>query len=256
MTWKHLRERCYAPYSERKDVCMIVGEHGTLYPGVRIENIAFPLTMDAVQAAIFSCLSEKDKPVELLIPRGEKQDAEDLAGSRDADNLINIDSNITEWSKRFGLKTEVMPDLEQADQTRLFKSKERAPALQRLHELSEQCITPNSAFPVAAMIRTDLGTFTGVNIEMFDWQKGLCAERVAFCKARSCGASEFYDIHIYAPKSDYASPCGACRQVLFEHMQQGTITLYHNEYELSNFYVPDLLPYQFKAGTLTSHRQT
>ena len=69
---------------------------------------------------------------------------------------------------------------------------------------------------------------TGCNIENAAYSPGNCAERTAVFKAISSGYSEFLAIAIIADEKDrqdmpaksYVSPCGVCRQVLREFVDE------------------------------------
>ncbi len=261
MTWKDLQSRCYAPYSGRNDVCMVQGASGTLYPGVRVENISFPLTVDAVQAALFSCLSEGDTPRKLIMPASsnQEQDGESsgsagkIPASDPADHSaahVCSAAELRYWCDQFKLACNQHEQPEGGHPSRTFRTSENQTGIQRLKELTTRCVIPYSFFPVTALLVSDAGIFSGVNIEVSDWQKGLCAERVAMAKARAAGAASFREIHVYAPQSDYVSPCGACRQILIEHMADGSMYMHHNDSEITRLSIADLLPYQFKAGQL------
>ncbi len=259
ISWEELYSRSYVPYSGINEACIIIGKSGTYYPGVRVENVSFPLTVESVQSALFSCLSEGDAPVTLLLPEGGNpaQDSKS-SGIDDAYPERNIlpqrasfeSHSISFWCETFGLQCMSRASLEKRARHIFFKTIEEQNDVKRLAELTNRCIIPYSSFPVTALLVTDAGIFSGVNIEVPDWQKGLCAERTALVKAISSGANKLLEIHVYAPQSDYVSPCGACRQVLLEHMSSGKILLHHNEFELSRLMVSDLLPYQFKAQNL------
>ena len=81
--------------------------------------------------------------------------------------------------------------------------------------------TPYSGFKVGAALLTKDGKFyTGCNIENAAFTPTNCAERTAFFKAVSEGEREFRAICIVGGKdgvlTEYAAPCGVCRQALFE----------------------------------------
>ena len=270
LTWEVLESRCYTPYSGKTDICFIRGDSETLYPGIRVENVSFPLSIDAVQSAVFSCLSEGDSPRTLILPVPRNARKGDSGATRETKKTHEADSGrklkkaavmpdpchnqlVRYWCDVYELKciASEQPVLENGGQ--VFMTSEAATDIDRLKELTERCIIPYSLFPVTALLRTDNGIFSGVNIETTDWQKGLCAERVAIAKAKASGAGAFREIHVYAPLSDYVSPCGACRQVLMEHMENGVMYLHHSDTECSRLSVSDLLPYQFKAGNLGHH---
>lgn len=242
--WELFKKRAYVPYSGHRDACFAIGRSGSYYPGVRIENISFPLSVDPVQTALFSCLSEGDTPDSLLAPRVAN-------GNGDS----GIPGDIHNWHHLFDLDVRYVDDRLLPDTTHIFKTAEKSAVdITRLSELTKQCIVPYSGFPVTALLKTDIGIFSGVNIELSDWQKGLCAERVAIVKAIASGATILDTIYIFAPQSDYVSPCGACRQVISEQMSNGILVLQHNEIESTRFTISDLLPYQFRAANLSIDR--
>ncbi|MGC9530345.1 MAG: cytidine deaminase [Candidatus Bipolaricaulaceae bacterium] len=83
-------------------------------------------------------------------------------------------------------------------------------------EASRQAYCPYSQFPVgAALLAEDGRTFTGCNVENAALGLSMCAERTALFKAVSEGARRFTALAV-AGGSAPCSPCGACRQVLFE----------------------------------------
>ena len=81
--------------------------------------------------------------------------------------------------------------------------------------------TPYSGFKVGAALLAKNGTvYTGCNIENAAYTPTNCAERTAFFKAVSEGVKEFDAICIVGGKNgvltEYAPPCGVCRQVMME----------------------------------------
>ena len=81
--------------------------------------------------------------------------------------------------------------------------------------------TPYSGFKVGAALLAKNGTvYTGCNIENAAYTPTNCAERTAFFKAVSEGVKEFDAICIVGGKdgvlTEYAPPCGVCRQVMME----------------------------------------
>ncbi|TVQ71393.1 MAG: cytidine deaminase [Balneolaceae bacterium] len=270
LTWEVLESRCYTPYSGKTDICIIRGESETLYPGIRVENVSFPLSIDAVQSAVFSCLSEGDSPRTLILPVPHIAKRGDGGRTRETKKTYETDSDrklkngggvpdpchnqmVRYWCDVYDLPCIVREQPAHENCEQLFMTGEAVTDIDRLKKLTERCVIPYSSFPVTALLRADNGIFSGVNIETTDWQKGLCAERVAIAKAKASGAGTFQEIHVYAPQSDYVSPCGACRQVLMEHMPDGVMYLHHSDTECSRLSVSDLLPYQFKAGNLGHH---
>ena len=81
----------------------------------------------------------------------------------------------------------------------------------------EKAYAPYSNFKVGAAVLTSNGKiFSGCNIENSSYGLSICAERVAIFNAVSSGYREFTKIAVVTDSEPSASPCGACRQVIFE----------------------------------------
>lgn len=82
--------------------------------------------------------------------------------------------------------------------------------------------TPYSHYQVGAALLAENGqVITGCNIENAAYTPTNCAERTAFFKAISEGIRDFQAIAVMgSPEGDvltqYAYPCGVCRQVMME----------------------------------------
>ena len=85
-------------------------------------------------------------------------------------------------------------------------------------QAAQQAYCPYSKFRVgAALVAADGKVYSGCNVENASYGLTNCAERTALFKAVSEGASSpFRKLVIYTPTAIATSPCGACRQVLFE----------------------------------------
>lgn len=76
---------------------------------------------------------------------------------------------------------------------------------------------PYSHFNVGAALLTVSGRiFHGCNIENAAYPVCLCAERSAFAAAWSAGEREFVALAVIADTPAPVSPCGMCRQFMFE----------------------------------------
>ena len=89
---------------------------------------------------------------------------------------------------------------------------------------------PYSHFHVGAALLTKNGRYyTGCNIENAAYTPTNCAERTAFFKAVSEGVKEFDAICIVGGKegvlTEYAAPCGVCRQVMMEFCDPKTFKI-------------------------------
>ena len=89
----------------------------------------------------------------------------------------------------------------------------------------EEAYNPYSNFFVGAAIKTvDGEVITGSNLENASYALTICAERAAIARAFSSGHKLFRQIAIIgrgakAPMKDVISPCGMCRQMMFECAQ-------------------------------------
>lgn len=113
-------------------------------------------------------------------------------------------------------------------------------------EVSNNAVAPHSLYHVGAALEAADGTvFTGCNVESDSYGLTICAERVALTKALSEGARSFTRIAIIGIQHDREGnplfgndaqsvaegrgnnstleaeaglgPCGACRQLLWDH---------------------------------------
>mgnify|MGYP000001829266 FL=1 len=86
----------------------------------------------------------------------------------------------------------------------------------------EKAYAPYSGFMVGAALRAEDGRiFTGCNVENSAFTPTSCAERTALFKAVAEGVTKFTDIAVVGSRrgevnKQITSPCGVCRQALFE----------------------------------------
>jgi cytidine deaminase len=86
---------------------------------------------------------------------------------------------------------------------------------QHAQTVRERAYAPYSKFLVGAALLSRQGNvYLGCNVENGAYSPCLCAERGAVAAAVAAGEREFVAVAIVA--TDLASPCGVCRQVLFE----------------------------------------
>lgn len=117
--------------------------------------------------------------------------------------------------------------------------------------------TPYSNFKVGAALLTKGGKFyTGCNIENAAYTPTNCAERTAFFKAVSEGEREFQAICVVGGKdgilTEYAAPCGVCRQVMMEFCNPETfqIILATSKEQYEIFTLKEMLPLGFGPDNL------
>ncbi|MDX1672547.1 MAG: hypothetical protein R3211_09420, partial [Balneolaceae bacterium] len=141
MNIQQLTDRSYAPYSGDKAACIVEDQKGNRYPGIRIENVSFPLTITAVQSALFNCISEGAKPQKIYLSDTLKDHAE-------------------YWLKEYCLETFDVEALRDKELYLPPKSLEM-PILQMLKKLHERSQIEHSNFPVSALIETESGYYAG-----------------------------------------------------------------------------------------------
>src|SRR3990170_8694609 len=81
----------------------------------------------------------------------------------------------------------------------------------------KKAYAPYSNFKVGAAVLTSNGKiFSGCNVENSSYGLSICAERSAIFNAVSSGYKKFTKIVVVTDSEPPSSPCGACRQVIFE----------------------------------------
>jgi cytidine deaminase len=109
---------------------------------------------------------------------------------------------------------------------------------------------PYSGFCVgAAVLAQDGEVYTGCNIENASYGATVCAERVAVSKCISEGARLIRKIAICSSGQDQTFPCGICRQVLSEFMEEdGEVLLGTPDGDFYSYTIGELLPNSFSLG--------
>ena len=106
---------------------------------------------------------------------------------------------------------------------------------------------PFSKFKVgAALLCEDEQLFIGTNVENSSYGLTNCAERSAVFTAVSAGQRKFKRIAIFSSCSPPASPCGACRQVLYEFAPHLDVICANDKGEITRFKLNELLPEGFR----------
>lgn len=117
----------------------------------------------------------------------------------------------------------------------------------------EQAYAPYSKYHVgAAVLTVDGDVFTGCNVENAVYPAAICAERVAITKAVSEGHRDF--VAIAVATANAGSPCGICRQVMFEFAPDMDVYLVDDERIVAEYTMHDLLPDGFGPRDLAVGR--
>src|SRR5262245_50542264 len=118
-------------------------------------------------------------------------------------------------------------------------------------EAWQRALASHSGFKVGAAIATEQGRiYTGCNIESSSYGLSVCAERVALWKALSEGERDFREIVVVTETPAPTSPCGACRQVMWDYCGNLTIHLCSLRGVDAIYQLADLLPFPFDEHSL------
>lgn len=110
----------------------------------------------------------------------------------------------------------------------------------------ERAIAPYSGFRVGAALLTRSGkTYQGCNIENASFSLTVCAERVALLSALAAGEREFVSITIISQSDIPATPCGPCRQLMWEYCGDIEVILANLAGDTRAFRMSELLPHAF-----------
>ncbi|MHC4182515.1 MAG: cytidine deaminase [Planctomycetota bacterium] len=111
--------------------------------------------------------------------------------------------------------------------------------------------SPYSRFKVGAALKTKNGmVFTGCNIENSSYGLSICAERDAIFKAMSAGERDLDTIAVVTDSDKLTTPCGACRQVMWEFSKDMTIVVANLKGKKKEFKITELLAHPFGKDPL------
>lgn len=109
---------------------------------------------------------------------------------------------------------------------------------------------PYSGFPVGAAVReADGRVHAGANVENAAYHLGRCAEQSAVQAMASAGGRRVTEVVVVSGAEEPASPCGGCRQVLFEFGPDAVVWLLNEAGETRRHTVRELLPHGFSLAT-------
>jgi cytidine deaminase len=127
--------------------------------------------------------------------------------------------------------------------------REFEPLLAAARGAAHRAYAPYSRFRVGAAVQdADGGLFSGCNVENASYGLTICAERNAIFAAIAAGArrplAALALVCLDAkPGPGNCMPCGACRQVMLEHLDADATVLIDG---VGHFRVSDLLPHAFR----------
>ncbi|MBO5333508.1 MAG: cytidine deaminase [Clostridia bacterium] len=123
-------------------------------------------------------------------------------------------------------------------------------------EAMKNSYAPYSNYNVGAVLLCENGNiYKGCNVENASYSTTNCAERTALFSAVTNGEKDFEAICVVGGKNgeitDYAMPCGVCRQVLAEFCDADfKVYVGVSEDDIKEYKLCDLLPYSFDKSKL------
>ena len=115
----------------------------------------------------------------------------------------------------------------------------------------ENASAPFSKYKVgAALLTADGKVYRGCNVENCTYALTVCAERVALLSAIAAGDRKFTAIAVVTQGENPASPCGPCRQLLWEYCGDIDIILGNLNGPTGRYRLSTLLPLPFDARLL------
>ena len=118
--------------------------------------------------------------------------------------------------------------------------------ISKAYEAMKNSYAPYSKVNVGAVALCGEKIYIGCNIENASFGATICAERCAIFKAVSDGCTKIDKIVIVCSTHDFAYPCGICRQVMTEFMDENGIIVVTNDKEIREYKLSDLMPESFR----------
>lgn len=135
-----------------------------------------------------------------------------------------------------------------ANVTRTVLDKDRDHLIEAARQAMQHAHAPYSKFKVGAALLTSNGeTFSGCNVENASYGLTNCAERTAIFSAvaQSGPGLMIQAIAVVNSQGVPFSPCGACRQVIFEFGPEA-IVIFQSSSGWKHSHITELLPEGFR----------
>jgi cytidine deaminase len=118
-------------------------------------------------------------------------------------------------------------------------------AVRAAREARDRAYAPYSGFSVGAAVVAGSEVFTGVNVENASYPLSSCAERNAVAAMVDGGARRVDALAVASEADEPATPCGACRQVLWEFGPSSIVVAETTAGRRATWALDDLLPAAF-----------
>ena len=110
----------------------------------------------------------------------------------------------------------------------------------------KNAVDPVSKFKVGAALRTAEGkVYRGCNVENCTYGLTVCAERVALLTALAAGERKFTAIAVVTQSEEPSTPCGPCRQLMWEYCGDIEVTLANLAGQRVEYKLSTLFPHPF-----------
>lgn len=110
----------------------------------------------------------------------------------------------------------------------------------------QNAVAPFSKFKVGAALRTKAGkVYYGCNVENCTYGLTVCAERVALLSALAAGERAFSAIAVVTQSDEPSTPCGPCRQLMWEYCGDIDVALANLEGKRVDYKLAELFPHPF-----------
>lgn len=107
-------------------------------------------------------------------------------------------------------------------------------------------VAPFSKFQVGAALETADGkVYRGCNVENCTYGLTVCAERVALLSALAAGERSFRAIAVVTQSEEPSTPCGPCRQLMWEYCGDIDIALANLTGQRVDYKLSQLFPHPF-----------
>jgi cytidine deaminase len=118
--------------------------------------------------------------------------------------------------------------------------------IEEAKQARENAVAPFSKFKVGAALRTKGGrVFHGCNVENCSYGLTVCAERVALLSALAAGEREFEAIAVATQSDEPSTPCGPCRQLMWEYCGDIPVALANLKGQRVDYMLSELFPHPF-----------
>jgi cytidine deaminase len=110
----------------------------------------------------------------------------------------------------------------------------------------ENAVAPFSKYKVGAALITKGGKiYRGCNVENSTYGLTVCAERVALLTALAAGDREFTAIAVVTQSDEPGTPCGPCRQLMWEYCGDIDVTIANLAGKRIDYKLSTLFPHPF-----------